>query len=281
MLRRTGPRVGRPSLAAALLDAERGGPFAIHPPGRFTAERRYVEHTNVLETTFHAAGGVLRLTDLMPVASEAERRAMLMPDHQILRALECVSGAVEVEVVCDPRPDYGRVVPRLTRRGALGIYYEHRGRALILRSDFPLELSGDRSDAVGRVTLKAGERRYVSLVAADGVPAVLPPLGEEARRAVERTVHWWREWIGGCTYDGPYREMVLRSALTLKLMCYAPSGAVGAAPTTSLPEWGGGVRNWDYRFCWLRDAALTLAALYDLGPDPAARASPRARTYSR
>ena len=115
------PRFDSPSLFAALLDPERGGHFAIHPTGRFTAERRYVEHTNVLETTFHAAGGVRRLTAMMPVPSEAERRAMLMPDHQILRALECVSGAVEVEVVCDPRPDYGRVVPRLTRRGALGI----------------------------------------------------------------------------------------------------------------------------------------------------------------
>jgi GH15 family glucan-1,4-alpha-glucosidase len=259
------PRFDNPSLFAALLDPERGGRFAVHPAGRFTAQRRYVEHSNVLETTFHAARGVLRLTDLMPVASEAERRRALMPDHHILRQLECVSGEVEVEVVCDPRPDYGRVMPRLVRRGVLGIYYEHRGRALILRADFPLALSGDRSDCVGRVTLGAGERRYVSLVGADGVPAVLPPLGEDARRAVERSVRWWQDWSGRCTYEGPYRESVVRSALTLKLMCFAPSGAVVAAPTTSLPEWPGGVRNWDYRYCWLRDASLTLQALFDLG----------------
>ena len=259
------PRFDSPSLFAALLDPDRGGRFAIHPTGRFTAERRYVGHTNVLETTFHAAGGVLRLTDLMPVASEAERRGALTPDHQILREIACTSGEVEIEVVCDPRPDYGSVMPRLVRRGALGIYYEHRGRALILRGDLPLELSGDRADAIGRVTLTAGERRYLSLVEADGVPAVLPPLGAEARRKLERTVAWWQEWSGRCAYDGPYREAVLRSALTLKLMCYAPSGAVVAAPTTSLPEWLGGVRNWDYRYCWLRDASLTLQALFDLG----------------
>ncbi len=259
------PRFDSPSLFAALLDPERGGRFVVRPTGRCTAERRYVEHTNVLETTFHAAGGVLRLTDLMPVASEAERRSTLMPDHQILRQLECVSGEVEVEVVCDPRPNYARSKPRLRRRGALGIYYEHRGRALILRADFPLALSGDRSDAVGKVTLRAGERRYVSLVGADGTPAALPPLGEEALRRLDQSVRWWRDWSDRCTYEGPYREAVVRSALTLKLMCFAPSGAVVAAPTTSLPEWLGGVRNWDYRYCWLRDASLTLQTLFDLG----------------
>jgi GH15 family glucan-1,4-alpha-glucosidase len=259
------PRFDSPSLLGALLDQKRGGRFVVRPTGRFTAERRYIENTNVLETTFHTAGGVVRLTDLMPVTSEADRARALTPDHQILRAIECLSGEVDVEVICDPRPDYARVVPRLVRRGALGIYYEHRGRALILRADFPVHLSENRANAMALVTLRAGERRFVSLVGAEGGPAVLPPLGHAAQRSIDCTVTWWQNWAGRCHYHGAHRDAVLRSALTLKLMCYAPSGAVVAAPTTSLPEYLGGVRNWDYRYCWLRDASLTLQALFDLG----------------
>jgi GH15 family glucan-1,4-alpha-glucosidase len=113
--------------------------------------------------------------------------------------------------------------------------------------------------------IAAGERRYLSLAYAEDGPAVVPTHGEMARTKIERSVRWWQGWAARCRYDGPYRDAVVRSALALKLLTYAPSGAIVAAPTTSLPETLGGWRNWDYRYCWLRDASLTLRALFELG----------------
>ena len=259
------PRFDSPSLFGALLDQGKGGRFAVRPVHSFSAERRYVPDTNILETTFRTSSGTLQLTDLMPVCSEADKRRELWPQHQILRAVECPAGEVEVELVCDPRPDYARTRPRLRDRGALGIHYEHRDTVLVLRSDLPLALSADGGGVRGHAVLRAGERRHVSLVFSQGEPAVIPPLGAPAERKIRMSAEWWRQWASRCTYTGPRRAAVVRSALTLKLMAYAPSGAVVAAPTTSLPEHPGGSRNWDYRYCWLRDASLTLQALFDLG----------------
>jgi GH15 family glucan-1,4-alpha-glucosidase len=259
------PRFDSPSLFAALLDRHRGGAFAVRPAGRFTSERRYIGDTNVLETTFITAGGRARLIDFMPVTSEADKRRQLWPDHQILRIVEGLEGEVEMELLCAPRPDYARRLPRLRDRGTLGIYYEHRACAFIVRSEIPLSLSEDHATARSRFILRSGERRRVSAVYTEGEPAFIPPLGEEAERRLDQTLRWWEAWAGRCSYDGPYRDAVVRSALCLKLMAYAPSGAVVAAPTTSLPEKLGGLRNWDYRYCWLRDASLTLQVLYDLG----------------
>jgi GH15 family glucan-1,4-alpha-glucosidase len=259
------PRFDSPSLFAALLDRDAGGRFVVRPTGRCTSSRRYVGPTNVLETTFRCETGTLRLLDLMPVASEESKRRTLRPERQILRVLECVAGSVEVEVECEPRPDYARRIPRLCNRGPLGIFYEHRGQVLILRSDVPLTLSADRANALGRATLQEGERRTVSLAFCDREPAVAPPVGNEAAEQVGESLAWWERWSARCQYEGPYREAVVRSALVLKLLTYAPSGAVVAAASTSLPEKLGGVRNWDYRYCWLRDTSVTLQALFDLG----------------
>ncbi len=259
------PRFDSPSVFAAMLDREKGGFFSVRPVGDARVSRRYLESTNVLETTFRTDTGVLRLTDLMPVASEADKRTELLPEREILRRIECMEGEVAVEIACDPRPNYGRVIPHLRARGGLGVWYEHEGRALVVRCDLPTELSEDLSDVGIHATMRAGDRHYVSLVAAIGEPAVLPALGGHAEFRIQRSIDWWRTWADRCAYDGPYRDAVLRSALTLKLMEYAPSGAVVAAPTTSLPEGLGGVRNWDYRYCWLRDSSLTLQALFDLG----------------
>jgi GH15 family glucan-1,4-alpha-glucosidase len=259
------PRFDSPSLFGALLDPAKGGCFALRPVGSFSSERRYVGDTNVLETTFRTPTGLVRLTDLMPVCSEADSGSELWPQHQILRAVECLTGDVELELVCDPRPDYARTTPRLRDRGPLGLYYEHGNTVLILHSDLPLTLSDDGTGARGRAVLRARERRHVSLVFSQGEPAIIPPLGAVAQRKIRTSLEWWEHWASRCTYQGPYRQAVIRSALTLKLMAYAPSGAVVAAPTSSLPEQLGGVRNWDYRYCWLRDASLTLQALVDLG----------------
>jgi GH15 family glucan-1,4-alpha-glucosidase len=259
------PRFDAPAVFAAILDRQRGGCFAVRPTEPSTSSRRYLDDTNVLETTFTTERGRLRLLDLMPVASEADKRRELWPEHEVLRAVECVDGEVEVEAVCDPRPRYGTVVPRLVDRGRLGMCYEHGAEALLLRSEIPLALVEGQPGTRGRARLRRGERRYLSLVYSHGEPAVIPSFGGEAERKIGLTIGWWREWATRCRYAGPYRTAVVRSALALKLLTYAPSGAVVAAPTTSLPERIGGIRNWDYRYCWLRDASLTLQALIDLG----------------
>jgi GH15 family glucan-1,4-alpha-glucosidase len=259
------PRYDSPSFFGALLDAEHGGRFRLRPRGAFRAERRYLPDTNVLETTFYTAGGAVVLRDLMPVASEAEKRAALSADHQMLREVEGLAGEVELEITYAPRPDYGRQRPTLEPRGAFGLWCEFRGAALGLRSELPLELGGDGSSAHGIARIRAGERRYMALAYSREAPTAVPLLGEQARRQVESSARWWQDWARCCTYQGPYREAVVRSALALKLMAYAPSGAVVAAPTTSLPERLGGERNWDYRYCWLRDATFTLRALQALG----------------
>src|ERR671914_2747596 len=259
------PRFDSPSIFAAVLDAENGGRFLVRPIGEFRTERRYLANTNVLETVFRTPTGACVLRDLMSVSSEEDKRAHLTPEHEVLRELEGLEGEVEVEILYDPRPDYGRVRPLLEERGALGLRCEVDGASLTLRSELPLELTDDDRSARGASRIRSGERKYLSLTYSMEAPAVVPLLGEAARGRIERTVRWWQEWANRCTYEGPYRDAVVRSALALKLMTYAPSGALVAAPSTSLPEAIGGVRNWDYRYCWLRDATFTLDVLLEHG----------------
>lgn len=255
------PRFDSPSIFAALLDADTGGRFRIGPTGSFRVERRYVPDTNVLETRFHAQGGVVVLRDLMPVASDAEKSATLTAEHEILRELEGVAGEIEIEIVYEPAPGYASEPVSLERRGGLGLWCRAGAGVLVLQSEIPLEMSADRRSASAVAKIVAGERRFVSLSYSREGPAVIPPLGVTARERSDRSVRWWQAWAAATHYQGSYREAVVRSALALKLMVYAPSGAVVAAPTTSLPEKIGGVRNWDYRYCWLRDASFTLRAL--------------------
>ncbi|RPI55138.1 MAG: glycoside hydrolase family 15 protein [Acidobacteria bacterium] len=259
------PRFDSPSLFAALLDCRRGGRFRIAPADPFTTRRRYVGETAVLETTFQTEHGVARLTDLMPVASEAEKAGTLGPDHELLRRIECLAGKVDIEVLFDPRPDYGRVIPRLHDQKAFGLVCEYRGEVVALQSEIPLE-AGLEPGARGRVRLQAGDARMLSVTYNRWLPVVLSPMGRAAEHRIARSIAWWEGWMGeGCRYEGPHADAVRRSVITLKLLTYAPSGALVAAPTASLPEAIGGVRNWDYRYCWLRDASLTLRAFDDLG----------------
>jgi GH15 family glucan-1,4-alpha-glucosidase len=259
------PRFDSPSVFAALLDAREGGRFRIRPVGEYSSERRYLPDTNVLETTFRCPSGTFVLRDLMSVSSEEDKRASLTPEHEVLREVEGIDGEVEVEVLYDPRPEYGLMRPMLKRQWDHSLRCEIGGVALILRSELALVPRSDGRGASGVIRIQAGERMYLSLTYSREAPAVISPLGEAARGRIERTVRWWQEWANRCAYEGPYRDAVVRSALALKLMTYAPSGALVAAPTTSLPEALGGVRNWDYRYCWLRDASFTLRALYALG----------------
>jgi GH15 family glucan-1,4-alpha-glucosidase len=259
------PRFDSAATFAALLDARRGGRFYLRPAGEAQVQRRYVGPTNVLETTFTAAGGVLRTTDAMSVAGERERTHAFDPEHELLRRVECLAGEVEVEVGCDPRPGWGAAEPAARDRRALGFTWESGGQVLVLRSELPVERDPLRPGVYGRETLRQGERRMLSLASSRGEPAVFPLLGEAAAARLERSRRWWEQWVAACAYAGPRPEAVVRSLLALKLLTYAPSGAVIAAPTTSLPEEIGGLRNWDYRYCWLRDASWTLTSFFDLG----------------
>ena len=259
------PRFDSPTWFAAMLDVERGGHFGLRPRADFTSNRRYIGDTNVLETTFQTATGVLRLTDCMAIDGEREKRRALWPQHEIVRRLECVTGEVEIEIDYRPRPNYGDLVPRLRSRASLGLYCEFRDQVLVLRSDVPILPSSELGVAQGHARLRQGERAYLSLVFSEREPAALPATGVRIDGRIARSIEWWNAWCAQCTYQGPYRAAVIRSALVLKALAFAPSGAMVAAPTTSLPEWIGGIRNWDYRFCWLRDASLTVQALHDLG----------------
>ena len=225
--------------------------------------RTYASVSNVLETRFRCSGGKARLTDLMPVCSEDFKRKTLIPDHEILRELVCTSGTVTFEMDFCPRPDYGANGVRLREVRQLGVRTDVGRGAYWLRSSVPVTVREDSAQA--QFVLKEGDSAYFSLTYTEQSLAVLPALGKPAHLSIDRSMKWWQDWAGRIHYDGPYRECVTRSALALKSLTYAPSGAVVAAPTTSLPERIGGALNWDYRFCWLRDASLTIRAMLGLG----------------
>jgi GH15 family glucan-1,4-alpha-glucosidase len=256
------PHFSGPSVFAALLDQERGGRFAIAPAQEFRPSRRYVPGTPVLETTFRTASGTVRLTDLMPLGDVA---AGLAPTREILRVVEGLDGDVILDVRFEPRPDYGREKARVRSRGALGWSCAWGDELLLLTSEASLEAASNGTAVIGHVRVRAGETLCFSLAYTKGDIGVVAPLGEHAQARLQATLEWWRSWTSGCAYQGPYEEAVQRSAITLKLMTFALSGAVVAAPTASLPEAIGADRNWDYRYCWLRDAALTMRAFTGLG----------------
>jgi GH15 family glucan-1,4-alpha-glucosidase len=253
------PRFDSPSLFAGILDEERGGCFLIAPAGPFRSERSYLGPTNVLQTRFLSPGGELELVDFMPVLEEDDAQRMLRPEHELLRILRCVRGELEVEIVFDPRPGYALKPARIESLGKLGLRVRTPAGLLTLRSDVPLP--GGRAV----VRMRAGEELQFALAFTVGTPAVLTPPGACARELLQCTLSLWQRWAAQTRYQGPWRDAVVRSALVLKLLQYAPSGAIVAAPTTSLPERPQGALNWDYRYCWLRDAALTTRALYGLG----------------
>jgi GH15 family glucan-1,4-alpha-glucosidase len=257
------PRFDSASLFGALLDAQ-AGHWRIAPTAPFTTERRYVDETNVLETRFQTETGTILLTDLMPVTSEQDKRKLLLPEHEILRLVECEKGEVEVEIVFVCRPQYAQRAARVHDAGTIGLRVETGYGLCTLRPSVSLNILSD-GQVYARARLRAGEALDFSLTFSVEWPAVLPPLGQRTREAIGRSVDWWKRWASRLNYDGPGRDAVIRSALLLRLLFYAPCGAIVAAPTTSLPERIGGGLNWDYRYCWLRDASLTLRALLGLG----------------
>lgn len=256
------PNFDGASIFGRLLDWDAGGYFQIAPAGAYTARRRYAGDTNVLETTFATADGVVTLTDFMPALTETEKAHAMQPLRSIVRLVEGGGGRVRMRLRYFPRPDYGRGEVRFRRAGDGDLTSSYGRHVLHLRSDVPLSLV--RTMAEAEFTVAAGDRLRFSLAYSEGEPAIIVS-DAYVDWTHARTVAFWEQWSARCTYEGRYRESVLRSALALKLLSYAPSGAIVAAATTSLPEEIGGERNWDYRFCWLRDASFTVDVLLDLG----------------
>ena len=254
------PNFDSPSVFAGLLDAERGGLTAVSPASYpFETMQAYDPDTNVLETLFMVPDqGVIRVTDLMPWTNDP--RASI---HEVHRRVECREGSVELEAIFDPRFDYGRVEPRfeLSPEGVLAVADDYRLAAVLGRGvqwrDRP------QGGLSARFRLKAGEHNW--MVLSWGAAAPEPLAAYRPFDQLRATRHHWREWARELRYDGPYRHHVMRSALALKLMIFQPTGAMVAAPTTSLPEWFGGVRNWDYRYAWTRDTAMGIRAANRIG----------------
>jgi GH15 family glucan-1,4-alpha-glucosidase len=253
------PNVDSPSVFARILDAKRGGSFRLEPAIPFEAERRYQPNSNVLETTFTTGEGRVRVTDAMTL-TDIKR---ISPMRELVRKVEALSGTVPLRWSLEPRFGYGRADTRIERRH--GRWLAHAGAdALVL--GLCDAGAGEARDGVisGRIELSQGSSAILSLSASHEEPLVIPGR-EDSERRLERTVNFWPRWADRSKYNGSWREAVVRSTLALKLLTFAPSGAIVAAPTTSLPEWIGGERNWDYRFTWLRDASWTLDAMLRLG----------------
>ena len=251
------PDMDSPSVFAAILDERRGGRFALAPEIPFESQRRYVPDTNVLETTFTTAEGVVTVTDAMTLG-----RGGLDPGREVVRRVDGVTGSVPMRWRMEPRFHYGGAA-RLTQRGGVPVATDGATAVAIRTWDAGEAIVSER-DVRGQFDAQAGSRALLSLAAAHQEPLVFAPRDEiEAR--LDATTAFWRQWAVERTYEGPWRDAVVRSALALKLLVYAPSGAIAAAATTSLPEALGAERNWDYRFAWVRDSAFTLNALVRLG----------------
>ncbi len=294
------PDFDSPAIFCRLLDAERGGYFQIAPiEGIIPGTQRYLRESNVLQTRFASISGEVVLTDFMPVETLSA-----WPDQDLrntnwtrqddsspclVRAVECTHGEMPVTLTLKVSPNYAAsssevwLTPQNTGAVISG-GNQHVGLAILGASRvsaFSLSVTQDGDELhpslIAQMTLREGERLLFVLGMARSAPAArrlveqeLPQRNFEAELA--HTLHCWRTWLNQCTYNGPYIEEVRRSALALKLLTYAPTGAIVAAPTTSLPEHLGGRRNWDYRYTWLRDATFTLYALNALGFTGEARA---------
>jgi GH15 family glucan-1,4-alpha-glucosidase len=245
---------------AALLDPAAGS-FRVGPSGPAAVTRAYREDTLVLETTFRAAGGTLRLHDALALAPGARGHELgHEAPHALVRVAEVLAGEVEVDVELRPRLDFGLVRPELVAT-AEGLRTRGGPGALALRTDAELHVA--RHEARGRVTLRAGERLAFVLRHRPGFERAEPVDLPGAEALLAETEATWRSWVAvHTTYEGPHRDRVRRSALVLQGLTHQPTGALVAAATTSLPEVPGGPANWDYRYGWLRDASLTVRALH-------------------
>ncbi len=257
------PYFDSPAIFAGILDDEKGGTFRLYATHEGSRKQMYLPDTNVLLTRFLGSHGVGEVCDFMPIHRDVHG-AYKRGRHQIVRIARAVRGAIRFRLECRPAIDFGRRPHRiiLERQGAI---FDADGIDLGLISPIPLTVDGD--GVTLDFVLEPGESATFVLRQVEDWTAsedLLAP-GVTGEDALARTVAFWRSWISKSQYEGRWREMVNRSALVLKLLTYEPTGAIVAAPTTSLPETIGGIRNWDYRYTWIRDAAFTLYAFLRLG----------------
>ncbi len=255
------PRFDSPSLFGAILDHKVGGYFKIAPVRKGNTRQMYLPETNILLTRFLQHDGVGELTDFMPI--ESDEAGYRPRRHQIIRMLSVVRGTVTFRLECAPAFNFGRNPHEMEIRPK-GIIFQSGGQSVGLVSHIPLHTR--ENIAYQEFTLHQGESltfflEYLETKNGEQLLST-PESGDEAFR---NTSAFWQRWLSQCQYDGRWREVVHRSALTLKLLTYAPTGAIVAAPTTSLPENIGGPRNWDYRYTWIRDAAFSIYGLLRLG----------------
>ena len=262
------PRFDSPSVFAAMLDPEVGGHFRISPASpSFDTRQEYLQDTNILKTTFTTTTGVVSITDFMPAADDDDDNPDTPPNalHEIHRIVTCSSGEVDMRCDFQPRHDYARVIPRFRRMpgNSDGCAVQVRGgrQTMNLLASIPIPFD-DRS-ATWSFTLAEGQTATFVLAYGHGHPASVERLLTAEK--LDYTRRYWQGLVTRMNYNGLWRESVVRSFLALHLMMYRNTGAIVAAPTTSLPETIGGSRNWDYRFSWLRDASFTVDVLYRLG----------------
>ncbi len=246
------PNFSSAACFAALLGSEENGRWQIAPAeGKFTATRRYAVHTLVLETIFEQDGGAVKLTDFMPPKGKYS---------DVVRMVQCLRGTVSMRMELVLRFDYGRTVPWVTGTSD-GVRAVAGPNLAILHASVPVH--GENLKTVAEFTLRKGERAWFTLTY--GASYEPDPKPIDAGRALSISLRIWRNWSRRLKYTGNYRDAVERSLITLKALTYRPSGGIVASPTTSLPERIGGTRNWDYRYCWLRDTTFTLLALMNAG----------------
>ncbi len=249
------------SAFARLLDHDRGGYFSIVPVGRVVASsRRYLDDTMVLETTLVVDTGTIVITDAFAMRSGGSRK----PFNSLVRSVTCTDGQVGVTVTIAPRFDYGSAHPWLRMHSHNVVSAVAGDDALVLHANTVLTIDAEACCVHATPTLAAGDSFVVIATSQAAHSLDTKPIEPTSDRLAD-TIRWWQRWSESTVAKGPYAKLLNRSALVLKALCCAPTGAIIAAPTTSLPEVAGGKANWDYRYCWIRDATLTLAALSAVG----------------
>jgi GH15 family glucan-1,4-alpha-glucosidase len=254
------PRFDNDALFGRILDADKGGSWQLHPDEPHQVHQRYRDRTNLLDTVFATGTGLVVVTDFMPVDEQSVIQHAKPHNHaRVIRLVECLAGEVTMHHVFDPKPGFARGPVSLSMEDGR-IHADTQHFHLCLSST--AELDGPDDTFHLRATEAVAFALHTGPV---GRHQPRPWSVERARASLRESQRYWWRWVGQVDYHGPFQQHVWRSALALKLMTYAPTGAIVAAPTTSLPEDIGGERNWDYRFTWLRDAAFTLFAFFQLG----------------
>ena len=252
------PRFDSPSVFGALLDTRKGGRFQIAPKVNFSESQSYRGETNVLQTVFESQDGRIELTDFMPCYMD---NGQLRAFQELHRIAECTKGSADLKLVFQPRLDYARGRTNL-KQTPTGWLATNQKQQLSLASSLGLGLREDETVSTD-FHLSDGERQL--FVLKWGMHSTLPVTKYETGKKLSRTLAYWKRWVAHINYHGPYRTPVVRSCLVLKMLQYAPTGAMVAAVTTSLPEGIGTLRNWDYRYSWIRDNALSVWALSEAG----------------